>query len=45
MAIMRAGKILQRGTLSDLIRNPADPFVTAFIRAQRQLDAASLAEP
>jgi osmoprotectant transport system ATP-binding protein len=45
MAIMRAGKILQRGTLSDLIRNPADPFVTAFIRAQRQLDAASLALP
>ena len=44
MAIMRAGKILQRGTLRDLIRGPADPFVTEFIRAQRQLDAASLAE-
>ena len=44
MAIMRAGKILQRGALRDLIRNPADPFVTEFIRAQRQLDAASLAE-
>ena len=44
MAIMRAGNILQRGTLRDLIRNPADPFVTEFIRAQRQLDAASVAE-
>jgi len=44
MAIMRAGNVLQRGTLRDLIRNPADPFVTEFIRAQRQLDAASLAE-
>jgi osmoprotectant transport system ATP-binding protein len=43
MAIMRAGHILQRGTLRDLIRSPADPFVTEFIRAQRQLDAASLA--
>ena len=43
MAIMRAGKILQRGVLRDLIRNPADPFVTEFIRAQRQLDAADLA--
>jgi len=44
MAIMRAGHILQRGTLRDLIRDPADPFVTEFIRAQRQLDAALLAD-
>lgn len=45
MAIMRAGRILQRGTVSDLARNPADPFVTEFIRAQRLLDVAEIARP
>jgi osmoprotectant transport system ATP-binding protein len=40
MALMRAGRILQRGTFQDLARSPADPFVTEFIRAQRPLDAA-----
>ena len=43
LAIMRAGKVLQRGSLRDLVRNPADPFVTEFIRAQRLLDVADLA--
>ena len=43
MAIMRAGKVLQRGRLKDLIRNPRDPFITEFIRAQRLLDVADLA--
>lgn len=43
LAIMRAGKVLQRGGLKDLIRNPKDPFVTEFIRAQRLLDVADLA--
>ena len=40
IALMRAGRILQRGTLDDLMLRPADPFVTEFIRAQRPLDAA-----
>ena len=43
MAIMRTGKILQRGTFRDLVRQPADPFVTEFIRAQRVLDLAEMA--
>jgi len=43
MAIMRAGKILQRGAFRDLVRQPADPFVTEFIRAQRVLDLAEMA--
>ena len=43
LAIMRAGKVLQRGSLRDLVRHPADPFVTEFIRAQRLLDVADLA--
>ncbi len=42
MAIMRAGRILQRGSFRDLARHPADPFVTEFIRAQRPLDLADL---
>jgi osmoprotectant transport system ATP-binding protein len=40
MAIMRTGRILQRGSFQDLARHPADPFVTEFIRAQRPLDLA-----
>jgi osmoprotectant transport system ATP-binding protein len=43
MAIMRAGRILQRGTFQDLAHRPADPFVTDFIRRQRALDLAELA--
>jgi osmoprotectant transport system ATP-binding protein len=32
--LMRDGQRVQRGTLSDLVEHPADPFVTRFIRAQ-----------
>ena len=42
IALMRSGRILQRGTVQDLARRPADPFVTEFIRAQRPLDLAEL---
>jgi osmoprotectant transport system ATP-binding protein len=35
IVLMRQGKIVQNGTLSDLIQHPADPFVTRFIKAQR----------
>jgi osmoprotectant transport system ATP-binding protein len=37
VALMRDGKILQRGTARDLLERPADPFVTQFIQAQRPL--------
>ena len=33
--LMRAGKIVQAGTLDDLLHRPAEPYVTDFIRAQR----------
>ncbi len=33
--LMRAGRVVQSGTISDLTRRPADPFVTRFINAQR----------
>jgi len=37
IALMRDGRILQRGSLTDLLDRPADPFVIEFIRAQRPL--------
>jgi osmoprotectant transport system ATP-binding protein len=42
IAIMRNGRIVQQGTIRDLLDRPADPFVTQFIRAQRgPLDSLS----
>jgi osmoprotectant transport system ATP-binding protein len=35
IVLMREGKIVQSGTLDDLLARPAEPFVTEFIRAQR----------
>ena len=33
--LMREGRIIQRGTLDDLLRRPAEPYVSEFISAQR----------
>ena len=35
--LMRDGRIVQRGTLGALIEDPAEPFVTQFVSAQRQV--------
>ena len=35
IVLLRAGRIVQRGTLEELVHSPADPFVTQFINAQR----------
>ncbi|NEX23589.1 ATP-binding cassette domain-containing protein [Thiorhodococcus mannitoliphagus] len=35
IVLMRDGRILQRGTLADMMAEPAEPFVEQFIRAQR----------
>ncbi len=35
IVLMRAGRIIQSGTLSDLWERPAEAYVTSFIRAQR----------
>lgn len=35
IVLMRQGRIVQKGSLRDLMTNPADPFVTRFINAQR----------
>ncbi|MEQ8790462.1 MAG: ATP-binding cassette domain-containing protein [Pirellulaceae bacterium] len=45
IALLKSGRIVQQGTLAELVKNPADKFVTAFINAQRSplegLEAAS----
>ena len=35
IVLLRGGRIVQQGALADLVRTPADPFVTRFINAQR----------
>jgi osmoprotectant transport system ATP-binding protein len=35
VALMRDGRILQRGPMRELLDAPADPFVSAFLQAQR----------
>jgi osmoprotectant transport system ATP-binding protein len=35
--LMREGRIVQRGTLDELIHSPAEPFVGQFVGAQRQV--------
>jgi len=39
IALLRDGRVVQRGTARALLDHPADPFVTEFIRAQRVLEA------
>jgi osmoprotectant transport system ATP-binding protein len=44
MTLLHEGKIVQSGAYRDLLLRPADPFVTAFINAQRTVpDAAEVA--
>jgi osmoprotectant transport system ATP-binding protein len=33
--LLREGRLVQRGTLRDLVQRPAEPFVEAFVNAQR----------
>jgi osmoprotectant transport system ATP-binding protein len=35
LILLKSGRIVQSGTLEELVRNPADEFVTKFINAQR----------
>ena len=41
IVLMRAGRIVQAGSFSDLLDSPADPFVTEFVNAQRSPLGAS----
>jgi osmoprotectant transport system ATP-binding protein len=41
IVLLRDGQVVQIGTLADLVRRPADGFVTTFVNAQRSpLEAA-----
>jgi osmoprotectant transport system ATP-binding protein len=43
MTLLHEGRVIQSGTYADLLLRPADPFVTAFINAQRSVpDAAAI---
>jgi len=33
--LMKEGSLIQKGTITDFITNPAEPFVTKFIKSQR----------
>jgi osmoprotectant transport system ATP-binding protein len=33
--LLREGRVVQQGTIDDLVKRPADPFVARFINAQR----------
>jgi osmoprotectant transport system ATP-binding protein len=35
LVLLRDGEVVQKGRLEDLMKSPADPFVTRFINAQR----------
>jgi osmoprotectant transport system ATP-binding protein len=35
--LMNDGRVVQSGAIAELVRHPADPFVTRFVHAQRQL--------
>ncbi|MCA1596023.1 MAG: ATP-binding cassette domain-containing protein [Chloroflexi bacterium] len=35
IVLMREGKVVQRGSVQDLVERPAEPYVAEFIRAQR----------
>jgi osmoprotectant transport system ATP-binding protein len=41
IAVMRQGRIVQKGTLRDLLDRPSDPFVVEFLEAQRGLGRLS----
>ncbi len=38
IVLLQEGRIVQRGAIADLVRRPADPFVTRFVNAQRHFD-------
>ena len=37
VVLLRAGRIVQRGSVAELVKAPAEPFVAEFVRAQRVL--------
>jgi osmoprotectant transport system ATP-binding protein len=40
IVLMHEGRIVQQGSVDDLVHRPVAPFVTRFVRAQRRFDGA-----
>lgn len=38
IVLLQEGRIVQRGSIADLVQRPSDPFVTRFVRAQRRFE-------
>jgi osmoprotectant transport system ATP-binding protein len=38
IVLLNDGRIVQRGSIDDLVQRPTDPFVTRFVKAQRKLE-------
>jgi osmoprotectant transport system ATP-binding protein len=45
IVLLQSGRIVQRGSIEDLVRRPADPFVTRFVNAQRHFDVRTIGAP
>jgi osmoprotectant transport system ATP-binding protein len=41
IVLLQAGRVVQRGSLADLVERPAGEFVARFVRAQRYLDVTA----
>jgi osmoprotectant transport system ATP-binding protein len=41
LVLLQDGRVVQRGSLQDLVSRPAAPFVTEFVRAQRHFDVTA----
>ena len=39
LVLLQDGRLVQQGTLRDFVSQPADPFVTRFVRAQRRFES------
>lgn len=44
LVLLQGGRIVQQGSLSDLVARPAAPFVSEFVRAQRSFDLKAISQ-
>jgi osmoprotectant transport system ATP-binding protein len=44
LVLLREGRLVQRGSLDDLVQRPVDAFVSSFVRAQRLLPGSTRTE-
>jgi osmoprotectant transport system ATP-binding protein len=42
IVLVQEGRVVQRGSIGDLVQRPAEPFVTRFVNAQRRFDVRAL---